>query len=148
MDVSARGRYGAGTFWHKDILAHVHLAQGHPCRNVYIALQSAKMYLCWNVLVPKYPCAIMFKCCNVPVLKRPLCQNILMPKCSRAKMFSCRNVLLPQCPSTKKSLWWNVSAEMSLAEMSGAEISPRLFWRMGPNWKYLPWLSHLSLRVQ
>ena len=86
MDILARGRYGTGTFWHKDILAHVHLAQGHPCRNAYIVLQSAKMYICWNVLVPKYPCAVMFKYCNVPVPKRPWCRNIPIPKCSHAKM--------------------------------------------------------------
>ena len=111
--ISARGI--TGIFWHEDISAQEHFGTGAPvpkclCRNVYVALHSAKMSMCQNVNVLKHPCAEMCQCCNIPVLNCPLCRNIPMLKCSRAE----------------KSPWWNVCAEMSLAKMSGAEISPRL----------------------
>ena len=102
MDVLTRGRFGTGTFLFKDILAHGHFGTGAPvpkclCQNLYIALQSAKMYMCQNVHVPKYPCVKMSQCRNVPVSKRPWCRNIPMLKCSRAKMSSCLKIPVMKC---------------------------------------------------
>ena len=109
------GHFITGIFWHEDISAQDHFDTGAPvpkclCRNVYIALHSAKMSMCWNILVLKCPSAVTSLFQNVHGAKINQCWNVLMTKCLRAE----------------KSLWWNVCAEMSLAKTSGAEISPRL----------------------
>ena len=52
-------------------------------------------------ILPKYPCAEMFQCQNVPVLEGP-----------HDEISRCRNVPVPKCPC---------------AEMSGSEISPGPF---------------------
>ena len=59
-DFSARGSFGTGTFWHGEVSAHGHfgtVAQVPKClcRNVHIALQGAKISMCRNVQVLKYP---------------------------------------------------------------------------------------------
>ena len=98
-DLTKLGHCGTWTFWHMEISA--------LCRNVYIALHSAKMYMCQNVHVLKYRCAKISQFHNIPVPKRPWCRNIPMSKYSRAE----------------KSPWLNVCRDMSLAEMSDAEMS-------------------------
>ena len=83
MDVSAQGYYGTGTFQHKDILAHGHFgtwtfwhrAKQNRHFNTDI---SAWVPLCSNVLVPKYPCAVVVPKCPI--------DETFVPKCS------CRNV--------------------------------------------------------
>ena len=109
MDISAPGtlRHCTGTFRHKDILE-----QRHLCRNV-----CAKMsrLLC---TVPKCTCA-----------KTSMCRNILMPKFPSAVTSMCQKSMvlkytMPKCSCAEMSLYRKVRAEMSLAEMSGAEIGP------------------------
>ena len=114
MNVSERGCFGTGTFCHKDIFEI--LAQGHLCQNVYIALHTAKMYMCGNIHVTKYPCAEISQCHNNSVPIRPWCQNIPILKCSRAKMSWCRKVPVTKCPCQ------NVSCKIS-----GAKINPNLY---------------------
>ena len=71
--------------------------------------------------MPKHFCAEMFRCRKVPV-----------PKSPRAEKAPCRNVPVLKCPSAETSAapngaragmlpWWNICAEMTLAEMSRAE---------------------------
>ena len=109
-DFSACGLFGTWTFRHGDISAHGHfgtVAQVPKClcRNVHIALQGAKISMCRNVQVPKYPCAEMFRCrkflvpkipraenspCwNLPVLKSPSAGTPAAPNGACAEMFSC-----------------------------------------------------------
>ena len=86
-DFSAQGYFGTRTFWHGYFLAPwmfwhgdvTALEQGYG--HVYIALQGAKMYMCRNVHVSKYPCAEMSLCHNVHVPKSPWCQKVPMMKC-------------------------------------------------------------------
>ena len=103
MDISALRHYNTGTFGHKNILVHEHFG-----RRMSVAKYLYCFPHCQNVHEPKYPCVKMFQYRNVPVLKHLWSQIILIMK----------------CPCAQKSLWWSVVAEMSLAEMSGTEISP------------------------
>ena len=103
MEISAHGRYGTGTFRHKDILTHGRFG---TCTFWHLAKQYR------HVHVPKYPCS--------SAVTSP-CRNI-----HGAKKYPCQNVLVPKYPCAEKSPWWNVRAEMSPAEMSGAEISLNL----------------------
>ena len=137
-EFSARGIFGTGTFRHGDISAHGHfgtVAQVPKClcRNVYIALQGAKISMCRNVQVPKYPCAEMF-----------LCQKFLVPKIPRAEKSPCRNVPVLKHPSAGTSAapngacaemfpWWNIRAEMTLAKMFRAEMVYSRFWPLPPS---------------
>ena len=113
-DFSAQGFFGT-----MDILTHGHL---HTLAQV-----------------PKYPCPEMFRCrnilCqNVHGVENSLCQNVLVPKSPRVE-----TSMETKCPfagtstgpkhaCAKMSRWWNVHAEMSLREMSGAEMVGSLFW--------------------
>ena len=104
-DISSWGLFGMRTFWHKnirhgyfltpwmfqhrDVKALEYFGKGATvplclCRNVYIALHGIKMYMYVNVHVPKYSCAELSLCLNVPVPKRPWCRNVLVPKCPHA----------------------------------------------------------------
>ena len=86
-EFSAQEYFGTGTFRHMDISA-----QQYRCRNVHITLQGAKISMCWNVQVPKYPCAEMFRC-----------QKFLMPKIPCAENSPCQNVLALKSPSAGTS---------------------------------------------
>ena len=99
--------FGTRIFQHIDILTQGTRAEisvpkclccFERCQNVH----------CQNTHAPKCFSAMMF-----------LCQNV-----HGAKIYPCQNVVVPKCPRAEKSPWWNVRAEMSLAEMSGAQISP------------------------
>ena len=65
--------------------------------------------------VPKHPCAEMSPVPKCPCAEIALCRNVHVSKCPR-----CRNVHVPKRPRSR-----NVCAEMSIAEMLGAEMSPR-----------------------
>ena len=39
------------------------------------------------------------------------------------EIYPCQNVVMLKYPHAKKSTWWNIHAEMPLAEMSGAQIT-------------------------
>mgnify|MGYP006903936683 CR=1 FL=1 len=67
-------------------------------------------------VVPKRPCAEMSPVPKCPCAEIALCRNVHVSKCPR-----CRNVHVPKRPRSR-----NVCAEMSIAEMLGAEMSPRL----------------------
>ena len=119
-DFLVRGHFGTRKFWHEKISAWVYFgtmdvsAQGpygtgtfghmDVLAHVHFGIVqsnidiSSQVPLCQNVHVLKYFCVKMSQCCNVSVPKRPWCWKVLMPKCS--------------------------CAEMSLAQMSGAKISP------------------------
>ena len=77
--------------------------------------------------VPKRPCAETSK-----VPKRPRAEMSPMPKCPCAEIALCRNVHVSKCPRCrnvhvpKRPRSRNVCAVMSIAEMLGAEMSPRL----------------------
>ena len=97
MDVSAQGRYSTWTLQHKDILAHGLFS---ICTFWHYAKQYrhfGKGVLLPNVHVPKYPCAKMSQCHNVP------CRNV-----HGAKKSPCQNVLVLKYPCAKMSPWWNV----------------------------------------
>ena len=87
--------------------------------NVYLLVLSSwkvniaenPMSLCQKVPVPKYPGA-----------KMSLCQKFLVRKSSIAESPSL-NVHGDKMSKSRNVLCWNVRAEMSLAEMLGAEIS-------------------------
>ena len=51
-DVEALGYFGTSIFWHKDVLAHVHL--GTVQSNVD-NIHFGKMFQCCNILLPKRP---------------------------------------------------------------------------------------------
>ena len=109
------GRYSTGTFRHINMTAHVHF--GTALSNIDISIQIfwhgrpyAETSMCRNILVPKCPSAVT-----------SLCRNV-----HGAQLYSCQNVVVLKSPSDEKCLRWNVHAEMSVAEMSGAEISLRL----------------------
>ena len=76
--------------------------------------------------VPKRPCA---ETSAVP--KRPRAEMSPVPKCPCAEIALCRNVHVSKCPRCryvhvpKRPGSRNVCAEMSIAEMLGAEMSPR-----------------------
>ena len=110
------------TFWHRDFSTpeHLgtwtfwHLAKKYGCfgtdisapvlqrRNVQVPkFHRAEMFLCRTFLVMKTPGAK-----NIPVLKRPSTRMSAVPNGARAKMF----------------LWWNVRAEMTLAETLGSKM--------------------------
>ena len=115
------GRIGMGTFifWHMDILAkYIHLLKclgaKVSCAEMSMShkIPSAKTVLyqnvhkCQNVCakmsillckVPKYPCAEMFRCRNIPV-----------PKCSGAENSSCRKFPVPKIPHAETFRCWNV----------------------------------------
>ena len=65
--------------------------------------------------VPKHPCAEMSPVPKCPCAEIALCRNVHVSKCPR-----CRKVHVPKRPRSR-----NVCAEMSIAEMLGAEMSPR-----------------------
>ena len=92
-----RGIFGTGTFWHGDISAHGH-----------IALQGAKISMCRNVPVPKYPCAEMFLCRKYPMLK-----------CSRVETSICRNVR-----STERCMGRNVPVMKYLCRNDSCQCVP------------------------
>ena len=106
-----------GIFWHLNILTHgyfgtlksnmdvleqtfrhlCYCAEMSPCRNVH----GAKKSLCWKVPMLKSPCT------ETPTeTKCPCAGTPPGPKCARAEM----------------SQWWNVCAEISLADMLGTEM--------------------------
>ena len=108
-DVPADGHFTTRTFRHRDISAHRHfdtVAQVPKClcRNIHIALQGAKISMCRNVQVPKYPCAEMFRC-----------RKFLVPKIPRAENSPCRNVPVLKCPSAGTS---------AVPNGAGAEMFP------------------------
>ena len=105
-DFSARGIFGTGTFRHGEISVHGHFGTVAQvprclCQNVHIALQGAKISMCRNVQVPKIPHAENSPCRKVPVLKCPSAGTSAVPNDACAEMFP----------------WWNIRAEMTLAEM-------------------------------
>ena len=108
------GRFTMGTLKHWDILAKWYFSTCTFGTRVPM-LQSLYCFAdCQNVHMlkhpcPKYCCAIIFYCCN---------QNF-----HGTEIYPYWNVLVPKCPSSKQSPWWNVHAEMS-----GAEISPSHLW--------------------
>ena len=84
-------------FRHRNISARGHfgtVAQVPKClyQNVHIALQGAKISMCRNVQVPKYPCAKMFMYRKFLVLKIP-----------HAKNSPCRNVRVLKSTSARTS---------------------------------------------
>ena len=104
-EFSAQEHFGTGTFRHGDILAHGHfgtVAQVPKClcRNVHIALQGAKISMCWNVQVPKYPRGEMFWCWKVHLPERSQCQTVHVLKCSRDEA-SVQKWLFPKCSRPK-----------------------------------------------
>ena len=138
-DISAWGQNGTGTFWHRNISTHGCFGTGkfrHHAKQ-YGHRQfgtCAEMWYCAKTsILPKYPCAEMFQCQNVPVPKDPhaeisRCRNIPVPKNSFCRKIHVPNNLLAEmsmetkCPHAEMILWWNICAKMSLAEMSGSEI--------------------------
>ena len=128
-----QGLFGMGTFRHKDFLAtwtfrHRDIsAHGHfgtvaqvpkcLCRNVHIALQGAKISMCLNVQLPKHPVLKHPWCQNVPMQKSPCVEKSMETKCPCAGKSAG-----PKHAHAKMPQWWNVHAEMSLAEMSGAKM--------------------------
>ena len=127
MEVSTREGFDMKNFRHRDILAHGYIGTVAQvpkclCRYVNIALQGAQISMCRNVQVPKYPCAEML-----------MCRKFLVPKIPRAENSQCRNVPVLKSPSAGTSAapngasaemfpWWNIRAEMTLAEMFCAEM--------------------------
>ena len=115
-----------------------------PCRNVHMPKRPRQKILdlkcalmCQKIPVPKNSCAEMSTMPKYPSATRPQCQKVHVPKC-----LPCRNIHLPKCPPCRNvhvskclQCWnlhvpkhprrWNVYAEMSIAEMSGAEMSQR-----------------------
>ena len=65
--------------------------------------------------VPKHPCAEMSPVPKCPCAEIALCRNVHVSKCPQ-----CQNVHVPKRPRSR-----NVCAEMSIAKMLGAEMSPR-----------------------
>ena len=115
LNISAQGYFGTWTFWHMDILA--------PCKAIWTfrhrhfgtcatlpKCPHAEIFLCWKFLVPKIPHAEKSPGWNVPVLKCPSARTYAAPNGARAKMFP----------------WWNICAEMTLAEMFHATMVYRL----------------------
>ena len=93
------------------------------------------------VTLPKYPCAKMFQCWNVPVSKGPHAKisrywNVPVPKSPCAEKFTCQIV-----HGVKMSTCWNVYVyEMSVQKRllpKCAEISLSLFLGQSPKcvWK-------------
>ena len=96
MDVfSALEHFSTRIFRHMDILAHLHFDTVQS--NTDILAQTFRP-LCQNVHVPKYPCAQMSQCCNVPVPKCSWCGKIPMLKCSHTEMSLCQKVPVMKCP--------------------------------------------------
>ena len=134
-DILERDIYFTRTFHHH--------AKQYGRLDMDILVSLPKCALCGNIPVPKCPSANMSQCQNVPMPKYPsaemsLCRNYLVPKSPSAekspcwnvhgdKIFMCRNVHEPKSTHAEKFQWWNVLAKMSLAEMSGVEISPICF---------------------
>ena len=103
--------------------------------------------------VPKYPGAEMFRCRNIPV-----------PKCSGAENSPCRNILVLKSPSARTSAapndacaemfpWWDIRAEMTLAEMYVPKwsIGTGLMWRSnrsGLNFSFLQGIGSRKLIAQ
>ena len=92
---SALEHFSTRIFWHMDILAHLHFDTMQS--NIDILAQTFRT-LCQNVHVPKYPCAQMSQCCNVPVPKCSWCGKIPMLKCSHTEMSLCQKVPVMKCP--------------------------------------------------
>ena len=133
-DFSAQGFFSAGTFRHGDILAHGH----------FVTVAEVPKCLCQNVCaetsillckVPKYPCAKMFRCRNIPV---PKCLGAKNSSCC-AENTPCWNVQVLKSPSARTSTvpnsacakmfpWWNICAKMTFAKMFRAEMVCRRFW--------------------
>ena len=102
---------GTRNFRHLHISAHGYF--GTLQSNMDISAQTFR-HLCY--------CAEMSMCRNVPV-----------PKSPRAEKSPCRNVPVLKCPSAGMSAalngacaemfpWWNICAEMTLAEMFRAKM--------------------------
>ena len=116
-----RGILAQGFFGIMDVLARGHLTHGNVCAEMSILLCK----------VQKYPRAEMFRCWNIPCphvhgAKNSLCQNVPVQK-----SFCFETSMETQCPCACTSAgskhhgmsWcWNIPAEMSLAEISGAEM--------------------------
>ena len=118
-EFSTRGIFGTGTFRHRDISTHEHFGMVAQvpkclCQNVHIALQGAKISMCRNVQVLKYPTP---KCL--------WCWKLLMPKISCAEKSPCWNIPVLKCASAETSTgpngvraqmfpWWNIRAKMTL----------------------------------
>ena len=115
----AQEHFGTGTFRHMDISAQLHM-----CRNI-----CAEMYilLC---KVPKYLCAEMFRCWNIPVPKcscaeNSSCRKFLVPKIPRAKNSQCRKFPMSKRFHVETSIYWNVrSAERCMCR-NVPEMIPR-----------------------
>ena len=104
-DFLAQGLFGKRIFWHRNILAHWHLGTVAQvpkclCQNDHIALQGAKISMCWNVQVPKYPRGEMFWCWKVHLPERSQCQTVHVLKCSRDEA-SVQKWLFPKCSRRK-----------------------------------------------
>ena len=78
---------------------------------------------CQNIQVPKIPCAKNSLCQNIPVLKSPSAGTSPAPNGACAEMFP----------------WWNIHAEMTLADMFCTEMVYRPFqtylWDTKDFWK-------------
>ena len=151
-EFSARGIFVTGTFRLGDISAHGHFGTVAQvpiclCRNVHISLQGAKISMRQNVQVPKYPCAEMFRC-----------RKFLVPKIPRAENTPCRNVPVLKSPSAETSAvpngacaemfpWWNIHAEMTLAEISGSEMVGSLFVLPRINFKFFIYIFALASKA-
>ena len=113
-DIWAQEYFGKWTFWHWEI-SPPYKAIGHFGTDILAKCVTVpKCSFSRNIYVPKCPCE-----------ERSLCQNIQMPKFPCAEEFTCQIVSLPKLHA-EMFLGWNVRAEMSLAEMSGSDISPSL----------------------
>ena len=107
-----------------------------------IVLYGGEISQCQNVHLPKYSCAQMSQCRSVPMLKCPCSPAENSPECSCAG-----TPMEPKSPHAEMFRWWNVRAEMSLAEMSGAEKSPSLQYKKTTSslhvvyiiWQYRLW---------
>ena len=107
-DLSAEGHFGSGTFRLMDILAK------------WTFQHSNTFQHCAKMSVPKHLYCFAW-CQNFPVLKRPCAET------SMETEFPCAGTSTePKSSHAEMFLWLNFRAEMSLAEMSGAKISPSL----------------------
>ena len=154
-DVPADGRFNTGRFQHGDFSAwgifsmrnfwhHGHFSTGYfgtwTFRHIDFLAPCKAIWTFWHrhfstcATVPKGPCAKMSPCRNVhdaekslcwkvPVLKSPCTETSTETKCPCA-----RTPTGPKRASAEMSWWWNVCAEMSLAEMLGAEMVGSPYW--------------------
>ena len=83
MKTQAQGHFGMGTLWHGDIMALGHFGtkifqhMDVSALGNFGTMQSNMDVWAETFILPKYPCAEMYQCRNVPMPKSPCVEKFM-----------------------------------------------------------------------